>query len=386
MTPPTTAFVVGLASLPDVGPARLAALLRRGDPRRVLADLACGRLVVDADLADAIGRRDPRPLLERWRGAAAALDVDALWSAHLEAGVAVHTATDPSWPAAFAGDPDPPSLLFTRGDSSVLGHGSPAVAVVGTRRCTRYGWDVAHSLGLGLAAAGVRVVSGLAKGIDAAAHRGALDAADGAPPVGVVGTGLDVVYPASSRSLWREVPAAGVLASEAPLGTAPARWRFPARNRVLAALADAVVVVESAGTGGALHTVDEALARDRPVFAVPGPITSPVSVGCNRLLADVAAPLCDVDDVLAAVGARPAGTGLARLDPPEPGDLRALEAVAWTPTSLDHVVDGTGLGLGAAAGALARLEAAGHVVPAGPGRWQRVGAPSGTPGHRRAEP
>jgi DNA processing protein len=370
---PDAAFTVALASLPDVGPARLRALLARGHPADVLDRVARGRLEADPALAAACGRADPTPLLARWTAAARVLDVDALWACHAGLGVAVLTPEDRRWPRAFDVDPDAPAVLFCRGDLDVLAQ--PAmVAVVGTRRCSRYGWDVAHALGAGLAAAGAGVVSGLAAGIDAAAHRGALDAGTAAArPLAVVGTGLDVAYPRGNRDLWEEVAAAGLLVSEAPLGTRPARWRFPARNRIIAALADAVVVVESAARGGALHTVDEAVLRDRPVLAVPGPITSPASVGTNRLLRDSALVVCDVDDVLLAVGLTPR-PGRADASPRLDGDDGAvLEAVGHTDATLDAVAARSRLPLGRAAAALARLEAAGFLSGGG-GRWARRSA------------
>src|SRR5262249_15322114 len=147
----------------------------------------------------------------------------------------------------------------------------PRVGLVGTRRCTPTGKSVARQLGRELAACGVAVVSGLAIGIDGCAHQGAL-AARAAPPVGVVGSRLDVVYPKSHRRLWDDVAAAGVLLSEAPLGAPPEPWRFPARNRILAALSDVVVVVESHAAGGSMHTVRAAVDRGIPVMAVPGSV------------------------------------------------------------------------------------------------------------------
>lgn len=380
---PDIAYRTALASLPDVGPARLRALLGRGDPADVLALLAAGSLRADPALAAACGRRDPTPLLRQWCAAAAALDVGRLWAAHVAASVEVFGPDDPRWPSQLHDDPDPPALLFARGRVDLLASVGPRVAVVGTRTCTRYGWDVAYGLGAALAAAGVVVVSGLAAGIDAAAHRGALDAAAAGPaasPIGIVGTGLDVAYPRANQGLWEEVARAGLLLGEAPLGTPPARWRFPARNRVIAALVDAVVAVESAAKGGALLTVEEAVARDRVVLAVPGPITSPVSVGTNRLLCDAALPVCDVDDVLTAVGLPPLPRSGSRPRPrldDDPDAAAALDAVGWTPATLDAVAAGAGLPLGRAAAALARLEMAGHVVDGGGGRWERA--------HRGAE-
>ena len=161
-----------------------------------------------------------------------------------------------------------------------------------------------RELGRDLGRAGVRVVSGLALGIDAAAHHGALDAeADGgAPPIGVVGSGLDVTYPRAHGALWTAVAAAGVLVGEAPLGAAPEPWRFPARNRIIAALGSVVVVVESHPRGGSRHTVDAAEARGRQVLAVPGSVRSPASRFTNELLADGCHPARDVTDVLVALG------------------------------------------------------------------------------------
>ncbi|MEL7207605.1 MAG: DNA-processing protein DprA, partial [Actinomycetota bacterium] len=251
--------------------------------------------------------------------------------------------------------------------------GGPAVAIVGTRRCTRYGHDVARGLGARLAASGVTVVSGLAAGIDAAAHRGALDAA-GAAPAAVVATGLDVVYPSVNRALWADVEEQGVILTEGPLGTAPEAWRFPARNRIIAALADVTVVVESHAAGGSLYTVEEALVRDRPVLAVPGSIRSPASVGTNRLLSDGAEPLCAVEDVFVALGLAGDGAAAVTGTASEGASARdlddeqrsVLEAVGWEPTPLDRVLSVTGLTMEAASLAIERL--------VGDGRLDRRGA------------
>jgi DNA processing protein len=237
----------------------------------------------------------------------------------------------------------------------------PTVAVVGTRRATPYGLDVADELGVTLSRAGIGVVSGLARGIDAAVHRGALRAT-GAPVIGVVATGLDVVYPRSSADVWRQVTASGLLVSEAALGTRGERWRFPARNRIIAALADAVVVVESHERGGSMHTVAEAVRRDRPVLAVPGPIRSPSSRGTNRLVFDGAAPLCDPAEVLELIGvARPdgeEGDGLAASA--EPDGLDAVERavlteLGWSPHNQDDLVLALGMPLGDVVSAVERL-------------------------------
>jgi DNA processing protein len=266
-------------------------------------------------------------------------------------------------PARLADDVEPPVVLFSEGDRDALA--GPTVAIVGTRRCTRSGAELAVELGAACARAGVRVVSGLAVGIDAAAHQGALAAVGGAPPVAVVGTGLDVIYPARSRSLWRAVAGAGVVLSENPLGTEPARWRFPARNRLVAALADVVVVVESPRTGGSMYTVDEALRRGRPVLAVPGPVRSAASAGTNWLLSQGALVVTGPDDVLTAVGVAPSpAPTVSLLDPrpPPTGDgRRVLRALGWAPAGLDALARRTGLGLGPLAVALDGLEADGWI-------------------------
>jgi len=279
---PAAAWVVALAGLSGMGPARLGALLERWEPQQAWRRVEEGRVHLDARVVAGARRLGPE-LSARWRREAAAVDVAARWAAHIEAGVEVAVRDDPIFPAPLRDDHEPPAVLFSCGSLQVLRR--PRVAVVGTRRCTYAGRVTARQLGRDLGAAGVCVISGLAHGIDAEAHLGALEARAGAPPAAVVGTGLDVVYPRRNAELWAAVAAAGCVLCEYPLTTRPAAWRFPARNRIIAALADVVVVVESHARGGSMHTVDAALERDRPVMAVPGPVRSPASTGTNDLLA-----------------------------------------------------------------------------------------------------
>jgi DNA processing protein len=294
------ACAAALASLPGMSPHRLAALFERWpDPEEAWAAVSAGRALGDLPAGPAGGGRR-QALGARWRQAAAGpCDPATVWRRCRAAGIEVAYRGGPSYPEALAADHEAPAVLFWKGDLTALD--GPRVAVVGTRRCTATGAAVARDLGEGLAAAGVRVVSGLALGIDGAAHDGALRVAGGAPPVGVVGSGLDVPYPRRHRGLWQRVATHGVLLGEAPPGAAPEPWRFPARNRILAALAAVVVVVESHLRGGSKLTVDAALARDVPVMAVPGSVRSPASAGTNELLAAGAAPARDVDDVLVAL-------------------------------------------------------------------------------------
>jgi DNA processing protein len=260
--------------------------------------------------------------------------------------------------------------LFHRGDPSAVS--GPRAAIVGTRSATRYGVDVAFEFGRDLAAAGVAVVSGLALGIDGAAHAGAL-AADTAAPIAVVGSGLDVVYPKRHAELWREVVRKGVVLSESPLGAAPEPWRFPARNRLIAALADVVVVVESQERGGSMHTVAEAQRRDRPVFAVPGPVRSAASAGTNRLLREGALAACDVGDVLIGLGLSDALRREIRDPRPDVDDVgrTVLDAINWQPVSLEQLAIRTEMTLGELSLALARLQSNGWVDERG-GWYERV--------------
>ena len=252
--------------------------------------------------------------------------------------------------------------------------------IVGTRTCTREGRRNAARLGSDLAAAGVAVVSGLALGIDAEAHRGALEVAPSGAVVGVVATGLDVVYPAANHWLWDSVVRRGLLLSEAPLGTRAERWRFPARNRIVAGLADVVVVVESGARGGSMHTVEAAIERGRPVLAMPGPVSSRASAGTNNLLAEQATMCRDAGDVFVALGlaGRPVAPGRAsdeRRPPPAGEDRVVLDSVGWVATSVDDILDATGLSLTFAMSALQRLAASGWVE--GGGDWWVQRGPDG---------
>jgi DNA processing protein len=268
---------------------------------------------------------------------------------------------DPWWPPQLLDDPSPPERLYVSGDPSVLDR--PRVAIIGTRRCSAAGRQTARELGHDLADAGVCVVSGLAYGIDAAAHAGALEGT--APPVAVVGTGLDVLYPAQNSHLWRAVAAKGAVLSEYPAGTPPERWRFPARNRIIAALADVVVVVESHAAGGSMHTVEAALERDRTVMAVPGSVRSPACAGTNALLAAGSPPARDATDVLVALGldaevwrrGRPLAAEL-----PDGDAGRVLEAIGFEPSSLEQIADRLEAPLGPVSVHLLSLEADGWIV------------------------
>jgi DNA processing protein len=198
--------------------------------------------------------------------------------------------------------PDKPAeALYARGEHVEEALAAPTIAVVGARACSGYGAHVARRLGRDLAAAGVTVISGLARGVDAKAHRGALDAAG--RTVAVLGCGIDRDYPAAHAELARRIAETGGIVSEYAPGVEPAPWRFPARNRIIAALADIVVIVEARSRSGALITVDLAMEIGRPIYAVPGEITSVLSDGTNDLLRQrQAAAITSVRDVVDALG------------------------------------------------------------------------------------
>lgn len=210
-------------------------------------------------------------------------------------GQRILTMQDAEYPGRLKNIYDPPCLLYVKGRLPLFDE-EAAVAVVGTRKCTPYGIACAEKLSYGLASGGAVVVSGLAKGIDTAALRGALRA--GGMAVGVVGNGLDVCYPRENRYLYEDVASAGVLLSEYPPGTEPVASHFPVRNRILSGLSLATLVVEAPERSGALITAETALEQGRDVFVVPGPIDAVNSVGCNRLLQQGAGVAIDAWDIL----------------------------------------------------------------------------------------
>lgn len=277
---------------------------------------------------------------------------------------------DARFPAGLRDASDAPWALFGRGDPALLAELDPAAAVtvVGARRASTYGRDVAGSLGRELAAAGLVVVSGLAFGIDGCAHRGALGAGR---TVAVLGCGADVAYPASHRSLWRQICEHGLVLSELPPQTRPWRWAFPARNRIMAALAGMTVVVEAAERSGSLITADLAADLGRDLGAVPGPIGSRLSAAPNALIAGGACVVRDAQDVLDAMlgpGARRVRASGPALPP---AGRAALEAIERGAESCDAVAVALGIEGAEAAAALADLEACGYVTCSLLGTYKR---------------
>jgi DNA processing protein len=278
-------YWLALTRVVGVGPARFQRLLRHFGSAEGAWHANARTLILaglDARTADALvnlrRRHDPATEQERL----AALGASAL------------TIEDPEYPAPLRNLPDPPPVLFVRGELSVADEW--AVAIVGTRRATPYGRQVAEYLASALAEAGVSVVSGLARGVDGCAHRAALAA--GGRTIAVLAHGLDTVYPPEHARLAQEIASSGALVTEFAPGTRPDAPNFPRRNRILAGLSQATVVVEAGHTSGALITADHALEQGRDVFAVPGNIFSPASQGSNRLIKEGARPVTNPRDLL----------------------------------------------------------------------------------------
>ncbi|MGQ9512351.1 DNA-processing protein DprA [Thermodesulfitimonas sp.] len=289
-----------------------------GSPREAFA-LPFSRLATllgEKEAAELVRRRD-------------ALDIERELGKLKQAGAGFVTLADEDYPAPLREIPDPPAALFYRGS---LVAGEVAVAIVGTRRCSHYGRVVAEELAGEIAGAGVAVVSGLARGVDAAAHRGALAA--GGRTIAVLGTGFDTCYPRENRQLLEEIASRGLVLTEFPLGMPPEPWHFPVRNRIIAGLSQAVVVVEAGRRSGALITADLALEQGREVMAVPGNITNPLSFGPNWLLKQGARPVTSGLDILEGIGqtllSGSADLGRPGLDEFETALLALLEGEALT--------------------------------------------------------
>jgi DNA processing protein len=391
------AHVAALASLPGMGPATLVGLLAAYPPRQAWAGVRAGRIQRPPPRARAGAPMDPRrsepaalfsppDRVERsrrrtWAEVAGGLEPVEWWQPHANAGTGVTWLGRPDFPAALGADPRPPGALFWRGRIEWLDR--PCVAIVGTRAATLDGRSTAFRMARDLAAAGVCVVSGLALGIDGAAHAGALAAVkEGAPgsTVGVAASGPDVAYPRRHARLWRDVTACGAIISENLPGRPAQAWRFPTRNRIIAGLVSLVVVVESHRGGGSLVTAEAAIERGVEVRVVPGPVHSPASEGSNQLLYDGPGPVRHAQDVLDALGDFRPDPGAARSGPapppaaahprPDTDGQRVLDAVGWRPASTGQIMARTGLDAATVARCLDRLTAAG-LVGTESGWWSR---------------
>ncbi len=343
--------IASLAALPGATPHRLGRLLAVDEPETAWQRVISGR--VGSEVA-------PASVLNDWATSSRIARQSELSTTINEFGIAVSCWHDDSHPTTLTADIDPAPVLFRIGQlpDNLL----PRVAIIGTRRCSPLGREIAFELGRDLAELDVVVVSGLALGIDGAAHRGALSV-EGAPPLAVAGSGPDVVYPRRHFDLWQAVARRGMLCTEAPIGARPEPWRFPARNRLLAAMADLVVVVESRHAGGSLLTVEQAIRRDIPVMAVPGSLRNKAADGANQLLSDGCQPVRDVDDIVVALGLCEATTaarhrGDAREDP---NVIELLDCVDDGPTTLDEIVSRSNMSVPSVLASLDSLVASGSI-------------------------
>ncbi len=278
-------------------------------------------------------------------------------------GIDVLIPSDSAFPARLRSIPDPPPVLFARGALGLLER--HAVAIVGSRDHSRYGRDVAEMIAQAAGRAGLVVISGMARGLDAVAHQGALDV--GGSTIGVLGNGIGVIYPVENTWLYDRVEAQGLQLTEHPPGARGNRGAFPRRNRLISGLADVLVVVEAARPSGTMITVASALEQGRDVMAVPGPITSPTSAGTNQLLKDGAEPLLHPDDLLAKFPSAPRATvrDAGLLDPPpcslSPAEAQVFGALSAGQRHIDDVAEDAGLPVGTVLGVLCGLEIAGWV-------------------------
>jgi DNA processing protein len=355
-----------LALTPGVGPRTARDLLGRFGLPQTLFDASAEalRAVVAEPLAHTLAAPAARAV-------AAAIDATLAWLAASPAH-ALLTLADAEYPAALLSIGDPPPVLFAVGDRSLLTQ--PALAIVGARSATTQGMATAQSFAHALTQAGLVIVSGLALGIDSAAHRGALRAhADGAmaSTIAVVGTGVDLIYPRSNAAVTEQVRRHGLVLSEFALGAPPLAHHFPRRNRLLAGLARGVLVVEAALHSGSLITARLAAEAGREVFAIPGSIHSPLARGCHRLIRDGAKLVEQASDILEELQLPTAATAAAAPSAaaPHPGLLAAL---GEDPVDLDTLAARAGLDGGSLAAALLELELAQYVERLPGNRYQRL--------------
>lgn len=359
-------YWIGFNRVTGIGPARLQALLD------AFGDVESAWNASPADLEAVLGPAAAQALV-RARGE---LDLQAEWTRIEALGVQVLTWADPDYPERLLEIDSPPPVLYLRG--RLVPQDRWAVAVVGTRRPTPYGVSVARELATALAASGVTVVSGMARGIDGVAHRAALEA--GGRTLAVLGSGLDQVYPPEHRRLAEEIAESGAVLSDYPLGTRPEPKNFPPRNRLISGLSLAVVVVEAGEGSGALITADFAAEQGREVFAVPGSIHSPASRGTNRLIEAGARPMLEPEQVLEALNL----DALARQEqveerlPEDETERRLLLAMSADPVHVDELTVRTGLPVDQVSATLALLELKGRVRQVGGMHYVRVREPGPT--------
>jgi DNA processing protein len=355
------AYWIAFNRVPGIGPARLAALME-----------TCGtieqawRAPIQQLKAAGLDRRTLESLLNMRR----TLDLEDEWQRLVQSGVTLLTWDDADYPHNLRQTPHPPPVLYVRGE--VLPGDSCAVAIVGTRRASAYGREVAYTLASELARNGVTVVSGLALGVDAIAHQAVADV--GGRTLAVLGSGVDQIYPASNRSVAEAILRHGAILSEYPLGTQPEANNFPPRNRVISGLSLCVIVVEAGERSGALITAKFAAEQGREVFAVPGSILHPGSLGCNQLIQNGAMPLLSVADVLDLLDLErvTAQSEMRTTSSADPGEANLLSHLSTEPKHVDELVQELMLVTSQVTGLLTMMELKGLVRQVGPMRYVRA--------------
>lgn len=306
----------------------------------------------------------------------ARIDRTLSWAA--QPGNHVLTLADHDYPKSLLTIPDPPTVLYAKGNLSLLT--SPAIAIVGSRNATKQGLENAERFAQALSAAGLTVISGMALGIDASAHQGALrhtrSARGSGSTVAVTGTGLDLVYPARHRDLAHKIADAGCLLSEYPLGTPAIASNFPRRNRIISGLSLGVLVVEAAAQSGSLITARSALEQGREVFAIPGSIHSPLSKGCHLLIRQGAKLVESAQDILEELRWHSDSSPVMTTAPAAPGDFLCdalLAAAGYDPVSVDQLAERSNLSAAEVQAGLLTLELDGKIELLPGGQYRRLG-------------
>lgn len=347
-------FWVGFNLVRGVGAVRLRALIDH------FGDAASAWRGAPADLrAAGLGSK----LIERLLEVRAGVDLDRLWEKITAQGIQILTWEDEAYPPRLKEIEQPPPVLYLRG--TFLPEDSFAVAMVGTRGITHYGRQITEELAGFLAANGITVISGLARGVDATAHSSALKA--GGRTLAVLGCGVDRIYPPENRALAEQMLTRGGLLSDYAPGTAPDSANFPPRNRIISGLSLAVIVIEAGETSGALITAEFAAEQGREVFAVPGSILAPQSKGTNRLIQQGALPLLEPQDLLQALNLTRVGAQKAarRVLPADTVEVQVLETLGTEPLHIDEIRNRSGLSVEKVSAALVMMELKGLVRQVG---------------------
>ncbi|MBI1854873.1 MAG: DNA-protecting protein DprA [Chloroflexi bacterium] len=302
-------------------------------------------------------------VIERFLEIRKSVDLDKLWDKIAAQGIQILTWDDENYPPRLKEIEQPPPVLYVRG--SVLTEDHFAVAIVGTRKVTSYGRQVTEELSAFLAANGITVVSGLARGVDAVAHSAALKA--GGRTVAVLGSGVDRIYPPENRALAEQMMSRGAVVSDYPVGSAPESSNFPPRNRIISGLSMAVVVVEAGETSGALITAEFAAEHGREIFAVPGSILAPQSKGTNKLIQNGALPLLTPQDIMQALNLTRVGEQKAarKILPADAVEAQLLNLLNHEPIHVDEIRNQTGLPVEKVSAALVMMELKGMVRQVG---------------------